>query len=94
MLVAGSAKELQVMKNDLYLESKKAGMEINISKIKILNNKTDQKPIKIGEIRSEITDNIIYLSQTISFHDQTEKQVKGRIAIAWKKLWSLSHILK
>jgi len=39
-------------------------------------------------------DSIIYLGQLISFDNQSEKEINRRIALAWKKFWKLSFILK
>jgi len=94
VLVAESAEQLQILLDELNTESKKAGMEINLSKTKILSNETNKKEIKIDETPLETTDKIIYLGQLISFQNQTENEVSRRIAIAWKKFWSLSYILK
>jgi len=69
-------------------------MEINLSKTKILNNEKDSKTIKIVETFLENTEKIIYLGQLISLQEQTEAEVIRKIAIAWKKFWKLSHILK
>ena len=35
----------------------------------------------------------IYLGQTLSFQNSAEKEMKRHIAQAWKKFWSLKHIL-
>ena len=94
VLVAESAENLQSMIDDLVMESKKAGLEVNLSKTKILSNEKNPKLIKIGETLLENTEKIIYLGQLISFQDQTEIEIKRRIAIAWKRFWKLSHILK
>ena len=34
------------------------------------------------------------MGQSISFEDQTEKEINRRIAIAWKKYWNLKEIMK
>lgn len=61
VLVVESAEELQIMLNDLYLESKKGGIELNLSITKILGNKINQKPIKIGETHLKNTNKMIYI---------------------------------
>ena len=97
VLVAESAEHLQIMLDDLYSESKKAGMEINLSKTKIFSNENNQKPIKIGETCLERTDKIIYLGQLISLQNQTENEVKRRIEVLELKPYpqtKLSHLLQ
>ena len=84
VLVAGSTEQLQKILNNLNSESKRAGMEINLSKTKILCNEILLKPIKIGETHLGNTDKIIYLGQLISFQNQTENEVKRRIDIDGK----------
>ena len=94
MLVAGSLEELQKMLSDLNLESKKVDVEINLSKTKILSNANETKQIKLGEIHLDNVKSIIYLGQQNSFQNQTENEIKRRIALAWNKFWKLSFILK
>ena len=55
VLVAESAEQLQIMLDDLNTESKKAGMEINLSKTKILSNETNKKEIKIDKTPLELS---------------------------------------
>ena len=93
-LVAGSPEDLQKMLDDLYVESKRAGLEINLSKTKVLSNSNENTQIKIGGTILEKVDSIIYLGQLISFENQSEKEINRRIAIAWGKFWKLSFILK
>ncbi len=94
VVVAGSADDLQVMLEELSCESYKAGMVINLTKTKILNNSGQPNKIKIGGETIETVDNIIYLGQLITFQNHTDKEVNRRIALAWSKLWSLGFILK
>ncbi len=44
---------------------------------------------KIGK-----TEEIIYLGQLISFEKKTQKKINRRIALTWRKFWSLKHVLK
>ncbi len=92
-VVAGSAEDLQVML-ELNCESHKAGMVINLTKTKILNNSGQPNQVKIGGETIKTVDNIIYLGQLITFQYQTEKEANRRIALAWSKLWCLGIILK
>jgi hypothetical protein len=50
-------------------------------------------PIQIRGILLEYVTDYIYLSQTLSFQNSAEKEMKRRIAQACKKFWSLKHIL-
>ena len=50
-------------------------------------------PIHIRGIQIEYVTDYIYLGQTLSFQNSAEKEMKRLIAQAWKKFWSLKHIL-
>ena len=50
-------------------------------------------PIHIRGVQIEYVTDYIYLGQTLSFQNSVEKEMKIRIAQAWKKFWSLKQIL-
>jgi hypothetical protein len=81
------------MVNELARESKKVGLALNATKTKIITNGRDQIIAVDGETIEYVSE-YIYLGQSISFTDQTEKEINRRIAIAWKKYWSLKEIMK
>lgn len=85
------------MLKELIEEGKKAGLFINTEKTKILTKEipeASKTKIKIGKDDIEIVDNTIYLGQTISFENSTEKEIHRRINLAWRKFWSLRKIIK
>ena len=49
--------------------------------------------IHIRGVQIEYMTDYIYLGQTLSFQNSAEKEMKRRIAQAWKKFWSLKDIL-
>ncbi len=67
MVISDNLNSLQSMLEELNSESRKAGMEINFDKTKILSNKDSPFKITIGNETKEKVDNIIYLGQLISF---------------------------
>lgn len=48
VLIAGNLADIQKILDDVYIESKKVGLDINLAKKKILTNTDDQILIKIG----------------------------------------------
>lgn len=62
-------------------------------KIKILTNGIIHN-IQIDGNLIEYVNDYIYLGQSVSFEDTTEKEINRRIAISWKKYWSYKEIMK
>lgn len=94
VLMADNLNELSEMLKELINASKEAGLIVNFSKTKIMTNQAELKNLEIGEDKIECVENIIYLGQTISLENKTEKEINNRIALGWKKFWSLKYILK
>ncbi|KAI8427328.1 hypothetical protein MSG28_001907 [Choristoneura fumiferana] len=84
---------LQIMLQQLDIESRKAGLTMNPVKTKILTNSIREN-VKIGEETIEYVDEYIYLGQLISIKDQYSKEIDRRISNTWKRYWSLKEIFK
>ncbi len=78
VLVVGCWDNLQAMLEELSCQSRSAGMEINMSKTKILTNTQQHQKIKIKDQETDLVDSIIYLGQTISFQNQDKKEINRR----------------
>ena len=94
VLIAESKEKLEKMILELEKAGKEAGMEINFGKTKILANTTESYHIECKGKKKEKVQEIIYLGQLITFEERTEREVKRRIILAWKKYWILKRILK
>ncbi|GBP38812.1 Putative uncharacterized transposon-derived protein F52C9.6 [Eumeta japonica] len=82
------------MLNTLHEESRKVGLEINLTKTNIMTNHTE-RPIYMENSSLIYVNAYIYLGKQISFNQQNnELEVERRVNITWKKFWSLKEILK
>lgn len=81
------------MIRELSEKSKKVGLSLNAEKTKIITNGEPHKVTVDGK-QVEYVEEYIYLGQLVSFRDCTVKEIQRRIALAWKKFWSLKEIMK
>lgn len=86
------------MINVLDTESKKVGLEMNISKTKVMTNSTPNT-ILLNNIQLEYTilgvDSYLYLGKQVSFSPlSAEEEVERRINISWNKYWAQKEIMK
>lgn len=94
VLFSESAKQLEIMLNDLNNESSKIGLELNTNKTKVMTNHT-QDPIKVQGNVIEYEESYIYLGKQISFKQSRHRdEIERRVKITWKKFWSYKEILK
>lgn len=93
VVFAENASDLNVMVEELAKESMKAGLLLNSSKTKILTN-SEWVDISIAGEKIEYVKDYVYLGQSVSFENCTEKEIQRRIAIAWRKFWSYKEIMK
>ncbi|KAG7305046.1 hypothetical protein JYU34_010502 [Plutella xylostella] len=93
VLFAESARDLEFMLQDLHNHSTKVGLEMNLDKTKIMTNGC-RRIIKIDGAPIEYVEDYVYLGKLVSFRDVDKEEIERRIAIAWKKFWSLKEILK
>lgn len=93
VVFATSAVEMNKMLIELATESEKAGLNLNESKTKIVTN----GPKEIIKLKDQTIDHVteyIYLGQTISFKNKSEKEIQRITTAAWKKYRSLKFIMK
>lgn len=95
VLIAKSKEELKYMIEDLREKSIEAGLTINFEKTKLMTNDKDcTGDIKLDDRVIGWVESFEYLGQTIAFQNGQQKEINKRITMAWKKFWSLKHILK
>ncbi len=73
VLIVKNIDELEVMLTELITEGRKAGLNINFQKTKILG-KGEKKNIRVGEETIDEVDEIVYLGPLLSF----QKRNKGK----------------
>ena len=91
MLFATSKEQIRSMMCEFKDATEKVGLRIHPDKTKILSNQSNmnydtKRYIKIGEMSIEIlakSENMKYLGQRISFHQQETLEIKSRIRAAW-----------
>lgn len=92
-VISEDKANLESMMTELFHESKKAGLNPNVTKTQIITN-TDSQYVTVEGIRYNVVEDYIYLGQVTSFENQEEKQIDARIANAWKSYWSLKKFFK
>ena len=95
LLVSHTPQELETMICELSEESKKAGLNMNIKKTKVmLSNRSQDYTITVDGKIIEKVDHYIYLGKRISLENDTAGEVNRRIQLAWAKFGKLSFILR
>ncbi|KAG1714742.1 putative multidrug resistance-associated protein lethal(2)03659 [Nymphon striatum] len=75
VLFSESPQELQLMVEELRTASSKVGLEINLSKTKVMfNRNVEIQPIMTGNVALDQVDRYIYLGQLISIHRDWEPE--------------------
>ncbi|KAG1664950.1 Zinc metalloproteinase nas-6 [Nymphon striatum] len=70
------------MVEELRTASNKVGLEINLSKTKVMfNRNVEIQPIMTGNVALDQVDRYIYLGQLISIHRDWEPEVRRRVAL-------------
>ncbi|KAG1664810.1 Serine/threonine-protein kinase Sgk3 [Nymphon striatum] len=83
VLFSESPQELQLMVEELRTASNKVGLEINLSKTKVMfNRNVEIQPIMTGNVALDQVDRFTYLGQLISIHRDWEPEVRRRVALA------------
>lgn len=93
VLLEENPENLQTMICELAHQSKKVGLEMNSSKTKVMTN-SSEVGIKVEDKQLQYVKEYVYLGQIISPQDQTMKEINKRIAMGWKKYWSLKEVMK
>ncbi len=94
VLIAGDAKELQEMTNNLCIDSKKVGLFINAKKTVLITNHPADPNLVIEESKVMISQEATYLSQIVFFQNSYGKELSKRKSNGWKNVWSLKEICK
>lgn len=92
VLFAHTAAEITAMLNELQNLCRKVGLLINLKKTKIMTNDREIQ-VQVDSQTIDYVQEYVYLGQSVSFRDSSQKEVTRRISLAWKKFWSLSFIL-
>ncbi|KAG1665093.1 Transmembrane protease serine 2 [Nymphon striatum] len=82
VLFSEFSQELQLMVEELKTSSSKVGLEINLSKTKVMfNRNVEIQPIMTGNVALDQVDRYTYLGQLISIHRDWEPEVRRRVAL-------------
>ncbi|KAG1669363.1 putative uncharacterized transposon-derived protein F52C9.6 [Nymphon striatum] len=93
VLFSESPQELQLMVEELRTASSKVGLEINLSKTKVMFNRNIEiQPIMTGNVALDQVDRYIYLGQLISIHRDWEPEVRRRVALGWLAFGRLNNV--
>ncbi|KAG1700939.1 putative uncharacterized transposon-derived protein F52C9.6 [Nymphon striatum] len=93
VLFSESPQELQLMVEELRTASSKVGLEINLSKTKVMFNRNIEiQPIMTGNVALDQVDRYIYLGQLISIHRDWEPEVRRRVALGWQAFGRLNNV--
>lgn len=93
IVFASNQLDLEEMMKELAVKSKNVGLTLNAKKTKVMSNGILENICINGE-QIESVKEYIYLGQSVSFENQTGREVHRRIALAWNKYWSLKEIMK
>ena len=95
LLVSHDPLELQEMIQELDRESKKAGLNMNIRKTKVMmSNRLKHHSIMVNGREIEKVDNYLYLGKNISLENETAGEVKRRIQLTWAKFGKLGMVFR
>ncbi|KAG1693943.1 SWI/SNF-related matrix-associated actin-dependent regulator of chromatin subfamily A member 5 [Nymphon striatum] len=88
-----SPQDLQLMVEELRTASNKVGLEINLSKNKVMFNRNlEIQPIVTGNVALDQVDRYTYLGQLISIHRDWEPEVMEYSAVFWERCNELQDI--
>ena len=95
LIFSHTPEELQGMIQEIAKESIKAGLNMNMKKIKVMiSNNTQNHKISVQGKDLEIIDHYIYLGKKITFNNETGEETKRRIQLGWVKFGTLSYIFR
>lgn len=94
VLFSESPAELQSMISELDNASTSIGLEMNISKTKVMSNR-HKSPIVVNNNTIDYVDDYIYLGKQVSFRKNNNiEEIDRRISITWKKFWAYKEVMK
>ncbi|KAJ4449869.1 hypothetical protein ANN_01275 [Periplaneta americana] len=83
VLFAKNATDLQEMIQELSDCSAHAGLSMNMEKTQVMTNSQPQ-PIQVNATRLQYVEDYIYLGQLVGFKSCMTREIKRRIASAWR----------
>lgn len=94
VLLSESSSQLQYMLNCLHEASRQVGLEMNITKTKVMTNHIKSKII-VENVSLEYVHQYIYLGKQIGFQkDSNDLEVERRVRQTWNKYWSYKEVFK
>lgn len=94
-LLSETAGQMQYMIETLHQASIKVGLEMNLTKTKIMTNNRWKNPIKINGEPLEYVEKYIYLGKLLSFAKNSDiLEMERRVQSTWNKFWNLKEIFK
>ncbi|KAI5737636.1 hypothetical protein M8J76_015259 [Diaphorina citri] len=93
VLFSDNHKDLEHMVNELREQSLLRGLEMNISKTKVMTNSKKEKII-LGQEELKYEETYTYLGQNISIKKHLDEEIHRRINLAWGKYWALKKLVK
>ena len=95
VVFAESGEELQSMIKDLKEASQAVGLEMNLSKTKVMFNRhASSRIISAGSSTLEEVESYLYLGQLVTANHDMEPEVKRRIAIGWQAFAKYNKVWK
>lgn len=94
VLLSESNLQLQYMLYTLHSASRQVGLEMNITKTKVMTN-FKKSQVKINNNPLDYVDQYVYLGKQIGFNrDSNESEVERRVKQTWVKYWNNKEIFK
>lgn len=94
VLLSESSQQLQYMLDTLHKASRQVGLEMNITKTKVMTN-FKKSNIGIDNDFINYVDHYIYLGKQIGFNRESNSlEVERRVKHTWNKYWSYKEIFK
>lgn len=94
VLLSESNLQLQYMLDTLHSASRQVGLEMNITKTKVMTN-FKKSQVKINNNPLDYVDQYVYLGKQIGFNrDSNESEVERRVKQTWVKYWNNKEIFK
>ncbi len=70
------------------------GLEINMSKTKLMSKNKDLENYKIGDQNVENVNEYTYLGQTMAIQNRMVGEIQARIGNGWKAYWKHKYIFR
>ncbi|KAG6465037.1 hypothetical protein O3G_MSEX014898 [Manduca sexta] len=95
VLLSESYSQQQFMLQSLNEHSKQVGLEMNLSKTRLMTNSKENRTIFIDNIPLKYTEKYIYLGKQMSFdRNSNDQEIERRVHLAWNKYWCHKEIFK